>query len=428
MDEKEFQELLKKMFSDYEKGLTDNDSLIAALSDKVKGLLGDQLSDVDTLKKNIETLTSEIKNMRLLSIDPVKVPSKLYKGVWGDAALARDFGLYVLASVSPPDTAKAATDLLAAKGYKLERAMNAQDNTEGGLLAPTQFIDTLIMLIESYGKFRANVNAYPMASDSAVAPMLTNLLNVYCPAAGVTPTESNPGFKPVGLNAKEWVTYCAIDRSLNEDAAIAVGNLVGELIALAFALKEDEVGFLGDGTEQYFNHTGIIGALTKTADLAGLVTGSGTTWSDLTLEDFNSLVGTVPDYADDGINLKWYCSRKFYFSVMRKLALNAGGTDAEEIHKGDKSGNRTFLGYEVEFVHVMPKATAVNTICCIFGNLRRGAWLGDRRQMTIEESKEALFAQRQIAIMGTQRVAPTVFGVGDTENSGPICALKTAAT
>ena len=423
MDENEFKKMIKTLLAEHEAGLKDNETLITELSAKVKELLTDELSDIETIKSNIETLTEELGGFSMLKAESITIPDKLYKGVWGSAEVARDFGLYVLSSVAG---SQKATEMLKEKGYVLERDFNEQDNTEGALLAPTHLIDTLIMLIESHGKFRPNVNTYPMGSDSSAAPMLVNLLEVFCPAAGVTATKSDASFKPVGLNAKEWVTYCAIDRNLDEDAAIAIGNLVGLLIAMAFALKEDEIGFLGDGTEQYFGMLGIIGALVKTAGLAGVLDGSGTAWTNLTLADFTKLIGIVPDYADDGMNLKWYCSRTFYYHVMLPLALASGGATATEVLSTGSSRQKTFLGYPVEFVHVMPKVTAVGKICCIFGNLRLGAWLGDRRKMTVEQSTEALFTQRQIAIMGTERVAITVFGIGDTEDAGPICALKTA--
>ncbi|MBW8017071.1 MAG: phage major capsid protein [Planctomycetes bacterium] len=425
MDEKELKALLEKMFGDYQKGILGNEDFIKSLSDIVKGQLTDQFKDIETLKSNIETLTKEIKNFGFLNSEPSQIPEKLYNGVWGSASLARDFGLYVLSAVAGSEKA---TEMLVAKGYKLERDFNEQDNTEGGIFAPTQFIDTLIMLIDSYGKFRQNVNVYPMSSDSASAPMLTDLLEVYCPSAGVAATKSDAGFKPVGLGAKEWVTYCAIDKNLDEDAAISIGNLVGELIAMAFALKEDTIGFNGDGTSTYFNYVGIIGKLNATASLAGVVEGTGSTWASLTMGDFSKLLGRVPEYADDGINLKWYCTRAFYFEIMEKLALAAGGTAAAEILTNSNSRTKYFRGYEVVFIHVMPKVTAVSQICCVFGNLKLGVWLGDRRKMTIESSTEALFTQRQIAIMGTERIAITVFGEGTTTVAGPICALKTKAS
>jgi HK97 family phage major capsid protein len=76
----------------------------------------------------------------------------------------------------------------------------------------------------------------------------------------------------------------------------------------------------------------------------------------------------------------------------------------------------------------MPKAEANSQICSIFGNLRLGAYLGSRRQMSIAQSTEIKFAEDQIAIRGTERVAPSVHGVGDTTNAGPICGLITAGS
>ena len=119
----------------------------------------------------------------------------------------------------------------------------------------------MILLIEKYGVFRQNALEYPMGSDSALAPKLTSGLTVYCPGAGVAPTKSDLAFAGVGLNAKKWMTLTALDSELDEDSAIAIGELIGFMVGYAFAKKEDEVGFLGDGTSTYFGHVGIAGAL-----------------------------------------------------------------------------------------------------------------------------------------------------------------------
>lgn len=233
------------------------------------------------------------------------------------------------------------------------------------------------------------------------------------------------------MTAKKWMTLTAIDSELSEDAAIAVGEVVGYLIGHAFAKKEDEVGFLGDGTSTYFGHTGIAGALRGVdgtiGNIKSLVVGAGNAYSELTLANFESLIGTLPDYADDG-DVKWFNSRKFYYTVMIKLALAAGGANATEIIQGRGAKEKTFLSYPVDFAQAMPKTEANSQICTILGNLKMGAYLGDRRKLTIDRSADAYFSTDQVGIRGTERVAPTIHGVGDTTDAGPICALITAAS
>ena len=117
----------------------------------------------------------------------------------------------------------------------------------------------------------------------------------------------------------------------------------------------------------------------------------------------------------------------YYYSVMIILAMAVGGANATEIIRGAGVREKTFLSYPVEFTQAMPKVAAANSICCLFANLPMGAYLGDRRMMAIDRSSEVYFANAQIGIRGTQRVAVTVHGVGDTTDAGPICGLIMAA-
>lgn len=389
----------------------------------------------EELRKINDALISQIKLLKSTRFAAIKTPDGMYNGFWGDVESAKNFGLFVLASVAKH---KAAAEQLKSMGVELEqftadkaKAMGEDVSTTGGILVPTEFIPRLIMLIEKYGVFRRNTLEWPMGAAEATAPKLTSGLTVYCPGAGVAPTASDASFAGVGLQAKKWMTLCAIDSELDEDSAIAIGEVVGYLIGHAFAKKEDEVGFLGDGTSTYFGHVGITGALRNVdatiANIKSLVVGTGNAYSELALADFEGLLGTLPDYADDG-DAKWFCHRYFYYTVMIRLALALGGVNAQEVFNNRVLREKYFLSYPVEFSQVMPKAEANSQICAIFGNLRLGAYLGDRRKLTIDRSTEAYFTTDQIGIRGTERIAPTIHGVGDTTDAGPICALITAAS
>lgn len=390
---------------------------------------------VEELKAANESLTKQMKTLINTRFATIKTPEGMYNGVWGDLETAKNAGLFILASIYRNEKAKQELEV---KGIELtrftedkEKAMGEDVGSTGGILVPTEFIPNLIMLIEKYGVFRRNVLPYPMSSDSAIAPKLSSGLTVYCPGAGVAPTKSDIAFKPVGMNAKKWMTLTALDSELTEDAAIAIGEIMGYLIGHAFAKKEDEVGFLGDGKSTYFGHVGIAGALRAVdatiGNIKSLVVGAGNVYSELTLANFEDVIGTLPDFADDG-DAKWYCSRKFYFTVMVKLALAVGGVNATEVMMNRFVKEKFYLGYPVELAQAMPKTEANSQICALLANLKLGAYLGDRRKLTIDRSSEVYFAEDQIGIRGTERVAPAIHGVGDTTDAGPICGLITAAS
>jgi len=436
LDEKELVVLIEKMIGDTHKGLATKKEFMDVLVEKLadheefkKHFAGTE--DIPTLKTSVDSLAEAVKGLKANRFAAIKTPAGMYNGIWGDLETAKMAGLYILANAYGSEKAK---EQLENKGFELnrftEKAMGEDVNTAGGYTVPEQLIPNLITLIEKYGVFRPNALEYPMASDSASAPKLTGGPTVYCPGAGQTLTPSDLAFGSVGLNAKKWIVLIALDSELNEDSALAIGEIIGAQIGMAFAKKEDEVGFLGDGTSTYFGHVGIAGALRAVdatiANIKSLVVGAGNAYSELTLANFENVIGIVPDYADDS-NLKWYASRMFFHTVMAPLALAAGGATAAEVSSGKDHRDKTFLGYPVVFTTAMPKTEANSQICALLANLKQGAYLGDRRRLTIDRSTEAYFTTDQIGIRGTERVAPAIHGVGDTTDAGPICGLITAA-
>jgi HK97 family phage major capsid protein len=90
-----------------------------------------------------------------------------------------------------------------------------------------------------------------------------------------------------------------MSNELSEDSVVSIANELIKEIATAFALKEDQSGFLGDGTSTY---NGIVGIVTKldtlTAGTApGHILGAGNAYNELTLANFNSVVAALPEYA-----------------------------------------------------------------------------------------------------------------------------------
>src|SRR5690349_11336863 len=224
---------------------------------------------------------------------------------------------------------------------------------------------------------------------------------------------------------------------LNEDAVLNIGDDLAGEIAYAFALKEDQCGFIGDGTSTYGGIVGATNALRNVdptiANIAGLTvatgTGYGTSYSSITLSDFNKVVANLPEYADVPGETRWYVSKFFWGAVMQKLAAAAGGNRVADI--AGLAMEKTFLGYPVTVSQVMPKVSAINQICCLFGNLRLGARLGDRRMTTIQMSEHALnaFEQDEVVIRGTERFDIVVHDVGNNAGTaGPIVGLITGAS
>ena len=304
-------------------------------------------------------------------------------------------------------------------------------------LVPEEFGRDMIDLRESRGVVRQLFKRVTMTSDTRTDPRRLSGLTAYFVGEGAAGTESNKTWDNVRLTAKDVMVLSRMSAQLSADAVISIGDdLMGE-IAYAFADKEDECGINGTGTSTY---GGIVGVRSKLQDVdgagtdsAGLVTGTGNLYSELTLTDFEAVVGKLPQYADTN-KAAWVAHRAFYSNVMLKLALASGGVPAAEVQQGDRRPRPMFLGYPVVMSQVMPSAEANSQVCALLGDFARAASFGDRQQESISFSEhatvggESVFERNQIAVRGTERFDINVHDVGTSAAAGPVVGLQTAAS
>ena len=181
-------------------------------------------------------------------------------------------------------------------------------NASSGFLVPDEFQNDLIDLREKYGVFRQNAKIVPMASDTRSDPRRVNGVTAYFVGESAAATLSDKSWDRVRLTAKKLMVLTKYSNELNEDAVLNIGDDLAGEIAYAFALKEDQCGFLGDGTSTY---GGIVGVTTRAAQRLPrharqcrwawsppAAPATPTSYSAITLGDFNRVVGTLPEYAD----------------------------------------------------------------------------------------------------------------------------------
>ncbi len=150
-----------------------------------------------------------------------------------------------------------------------------------------------------------------------------------------------------------------------------------------------------------------------------------TGFSTITQADLSGLVGTLPQYALEGGNCKWYCSTVGWALCLQRIAYASAGNWTETIAG---SMQRMFMGFPVVISQVLNSTTGAQTSTyggLFFGDLRMAAMLGDRRGITIASSVDRYFEFRQVGIQGVERVDINVHDVGTTATggAGPIVAL-----
>ena len=311
-------------------------------------------------------------------------------------------------------------------------------NSAGGFLVPEEFSDTLISLREEYGVFRRNAQLEPMASDTKRIPKRSATLTANFVGEATAGTESTQTFQQVNLVAKKLMVLTSISNELSEDSLVNLGDSVSGEIAYSFARREDECGFIGDGTSTYGGIVGAIHALNDVSSNAGVTTADSAanidTLGELALSDILDVMALLPNYADSP-NCKWYMHKSIYAGTVQAMIYEAGGTSARERAEGVQGSS--FLGYPVEYVQVMPSSSTADgdsatplNYPILFGDLRMAAAMGDRRQNTISFSDSALnaFEQDEIVVRGTERFDINFHSPGTSSDAGPLVALKLATS
>lgn len=349
-------------------------------------------------------------------------PLRAFRGPVAEAKTrAYAFGQWFLAALHGNERA---LQYCRDNGIPLVRdSMSEGTNSVGGFTVPDAFEQTIVDLRAEHGVFRREAQVVPMASDTQTQPKRAGGITAYFVNENSDITESDKSWTNVGLTAKKLGALIKYSSELNEDSVVSMADDLAFEIAWAFAKKEDECGFLGDGTSTYGGMTGVKNALQAGSEVTAAA--GNTAFSTLDMDDFLKMIGAVQSYAVSGGNAKWFIHRAGWASSMLRLQEAAGGNTTREIAGAVQP---LFIGYPVVFVECMNSILTAQISTeglCFFGDLRLAAVLGSRRGVTIATSADRYFEADQLAIKGTERFAITVHETGDASNSGAIVQLNT---
>ncbi len=419
---KEIDEKVDAIIDSKVKGLASNKEV----TDGLKEAIGFEFEKMaEEAEKKITETTNQVVEMekgmtelrkQIKTLIASNGSHEMYKG-FKSIEQAENFGLVALASLGNTDAAKTLKD----RGFDLVKAMG-DDNASGNYLVPDEFYPVLLAMIEKYGVLRSEAKIWPMSSASVQAPVLMGGMTVYCPAAGSSVSTQDLTMRQATLVALKWMAYTLINNELTEDAAIAIGPIIANEMARAFARQEDACGFVGDGTKTYFNIKGLRQKIYEVNATVGSnpgfnVQGTAGAWSAIDADDLLGTAGILPEWAED--NAKWYCNKRFYYTVMLSVALGLGGANATEMINSIATKDPTFLGSPARFVSAMPSTKPAADHCpLLFGDLYQAVILGDRRGFEIAQSKEVAFDTDQLAVRGSQRIAIQVVGEQSKDEDG----------
>jgi HK97 family phage major capsid protein len=261
-----------------------------------------------------------------------------------------------------------------------------------------------------------------MSSDTLDWPRRTGGLTAYFTAENTAVTESTTAWDNVNLVAKKLAVLTRMSTELSEDAVVSVADILTSEIAYAFASKEDDCGFNGDGTGTYGGIRGLTVLAIDGSHNAGKYTAASghNTFATLDNTDLTGLIGTLPQYALPGA--KFYVSQLGFAQTFERLIATAGGNSISTL---DGSIQYRYLGFPIVISQKLPAiATTLTTKAMLFfGDLSLAAAMGERRVVSIKRSDERYFDQDQIGLLGTERVDINVHDMGDNTTAGPLVSL-----
>jgi len=301
------------------------------------------------------------------------------------------------------------------------RSMSSVVNQQGGFLVPDVLASEILDLADRYGSFRQNSMVWPMTSESLTVPRsVADPEATFVSELGAIP-EKDASYDAVALHAKKIGLIVRVSSELLESNIINVVDDLIMKIARSFAKKEDECGFIGDGTSTYGGMAGVFWKLVQGTN-AGAVDAAAThdTLAEIDAVDLANLVAALPEFALE--NAKWYCSGRAYGLVFMRLMMAAGGNAASDL-----SGQmpRSYAGYPVVTSPVLPISTgSLNNLCMIaFGDLAKASKFGLKRQINIQTLLEKYADSDEVGIKATERFDIVVHDAGSATVAGPIVGL-----
>ncbi len=307
------------------------------------------------------------------------------------------------------------------KGVLLRKAAGEGIGGSGGFLVPTELENAILDLRDSYGAFRRRACVWPMGSDTSLFPRRTGTATAYFFGENTSASSTNTNLDSVELTAKKLGALVTLSSELAEDSIVDLVDYIANELGWAFAAKEDDCAFNGDGTAAYGGMRGIAQlALDGAHGKAKVTAASGhNTFATLSGADLAAVMGGVRASALP--RAAWFVSATGFGQAIANDAT--GGY----LYNGEVDGVPTpfYNGFPVIVTQKLPLiATSLSGSAMLaFGDMYGAAVLGQRRGLTIARSDHRYLDSDQIAILGTERFDAVIHDMGDNTNAGSLAVL-----
>lgn len=299
-------------------------------------------------------------------------------------------------------------------------ALLENDDSTGGYLVPAEVHAGIMRIAASVGLVARDAMHFTMTSDTLDVPRYTgsDLQGEYI-GEDEEGSETSVTFGDAKLRAQTWITIFRVGNTLIADANVNVADWLLGLVAEGLASRMDKEGFIG-GTFTGSPFVGILGSSDVTAYT--MPTGASTdAFSDFSADHASDVIGNVEESILSGC--AFYFHRTVWAKIRQQKTANGmytvGQNNSMIAANFKKEGIMpagVMWDFPVYTTDALPanSASAASTKFGVFGNLKKGLFVGDRQNLEIARNEgttvggKNVFAANQVAIRALHRHAITI--------------------
>jgi HK97 family phage major capsid protein len=301
--------------------------------------------------------------------------------------------------------AKGAITLVTKDPLAMSATMSAQDDTSAALFVPEDVRYAILQFAPPGTIVWPRAQVWPMTTDNINWPKLTQDLTVgseeffgnvqiQWTEEGAEKPDTRPSFETLRLTCHEMSAYTEVTDTLLEDSAINLGNLLTQLFQGSYWHGTDLVFLRGMGA------TRPLGILND----SGVYTQSRIVANQLHFEDLVNMSTKMPSIFDSGS--VWFMSKQC-FNSLRKQKDSFGRPVIDLSSSGSYNDfAEGIAGYALGYPIVISdyKTYPLGTR----GDVVLGNWkhyfIGERRSLSIEMSRHAVFRNNRTAFRTSARI------------------------
>lgn len=234
------------------------------------------------------------------------------------------------------------------------KAGSVYDAVTGGILIPETYSTDLINITPARGTAReAAGGLYPMETKKEVIPRKGSSVQFGMVGEGVDSPTTQPTFDGVHLDAQEVSGLIVMPTRLLRQSAISIADFLATDIENSKKHYEDLAYW--KGINHYTNTVTWQGVAQKIGDNSRHAVTGLSSLLGLSLTDLLEFTSKMPDEADEfADNIKIYCHRSVDELTFQRFVGTAGGARDTDITQRPA---RSFNGWEIQHVNVLPKST-----------------------------------------------------------------------